>query len=139
MWLALLAAETAVVSHVERSLDAHRVPLPWYEVLVCLARAPQGRLRMQDLASAVLLSGSGATRVVEKMESAKLLRREAAVDDQRGRTCSITDAGRKLLADVQPDFFRALDACVGERLTQAEQRTLATLLSKLAYTSAGSP
>ncbi len=132
VWLALLAAEKSVVSGVERELEAHRVPLPWYEVLVCLARAPEGRLRMQDLANAILLSGSGATRVVEKMEVARLLRREAAADDQRGRTCEITDAGRNLLGDVQPHFFAALERCVGERLTRDEQQTLAKLLAKLA-------
>jgi len=132
VWLALLLAERTVVSKVEQDLEARQIPLPWFEVLVRLAQAPHRQLRMQDLARQVLLSDSGTTRVVEKMEKASLIRRNSAADDQRGRVCSLTDKGAELFSELQPQFFRLLELHIGSKLSVRDQNLLADLLTKLA-------
>ena len=72
VWAAFLA-HSAITAKLERELVAERsLPLAWYEVLLQIERA--GRpLRMQELASSVLLSKSGLTRLVDRMEGAGLV------------------------------------------------------------------
>ena len=72
-----------------RALDAqlareHELPLSSYEVLLFLADAPDGRMRMSDLAESVLLSRSGLTRLVDRLEHEGLLKRERCESDARG-------------------------------------------------------
>ncbi|WP_245554555.1 MarR family winged helix-turn-helix transcriptional regulator [Actinosynnema mirum] len=64
-----------------------------YAVLLMLAEAPERRLRMSELASAVALSGSRVTRVVDAMVRLGLLEKEKAPDDGRGAVAVLTDAG----------------------------------------------
>ena len=62
-------AHAAAVGAIERDLaaDGH-IPLIWYDVLVALAEAPDERLRLHELADRVVLSRSGLTRLVDRLE-----------------------------------------------------------------------
>src|SRR5439155_21330416 len=83
-WMALMQAHAAVVAGLEDELLRERgLPLSWHEVLVHLAAAPEGRLRMQDLARSVLLSKSGVTTLVDRMEGHGLGDRTACSSDRR--------------------------------------------------------
>jgi len=64
-----------------------------YDVLVQLAEAPGRRLRMTELAAAVLLSRSGVTRLVNRMERAGMVSRSPAASDGRGVVASLTPTG----------------------------------------------
>ena len=56
-WRRLLEAHATVTELLERELMAERgLPLSRYDVLLNLAEAPEGRLRMQELSASVLLS-----------------------------------------------------------------------------------
>ena len=82
-WMALMQAHAAVVAGLEDKLVKDRgLPLSWHEVLVHLAAAPDGKLRMQDLARSVLLSKSGVTRLVDRMEESGLVERTACASDR---------------------------------------------------------
>ena len=84
VWRLLLETHAAVVDRLSRELEAESdLPLTWYDVLLQLSGAPGGRLRMRDLAEAVLLSRSGLTRLVDRMEAAGLVCREAHPSDGR--------------------------------------------------------
>src|SRR5919201_2367484 len=85
-----------VHDHLTRTLDAeltsaHQLPLPSYEVLLFLARAENGRLRMSELADSVLLSRSGLTRLVDRLEREGLLERVRCRHDARGLFAAITE------------------------------------------------
>ena len=99
-WMALMQAHAAVVAGLEDKLVKDRgLPLSWHEVLVHLAAAPDGKLRMQDLARSVLLSKSGVTRLVDRMEESGLVERTACASDRRVIYAAITDragSSRKL-------------------------------------------
>src|SRR3712207_2736179 len=85
-WRAFLRAHAAAVGRIERDLAADEpdLPLTWYDVLVALVGAPDHRLRLRDLADQALLSRSGLTRLVDRLERAGLLRREPDPSDRRG-------------------------------------------------------
>src|SRR5262252_10113988 len=102
-WRTFLHSHSLVVSRVERRLEASLgLPFTWYDVLFQLSEAPDGRLRMHELAEAVLLSRSGLTRSVDRIESAGLVTRQAIPGDRRSTHVVITDAGRQKLAAAFP-------------------------------------
>ena len=74
-------------------LAEHQLPLASYDVLVQLVEAPDRRLRMTELAQRVLISRSGLTRLVDRLEREGLVRREACDDDARGLFAVLTEAG----------------------------------------------
>ena len=78
------------------------MPLAWYDVLLTLAQAPERRLRMAQLADRVLLSRSGLTRLVDRLEREGLVRREPSPDDARGTYTVLTAAGLRRLRGAVP-------------------------------------
>jgi len=132
-WRALLGAHAAVLGRTEDALAAAGLPpLPWYDVLWALRTAPGTRLRMGDLAGHVTISRGGLTRLVDRIEAAGLLRREACPTDRRGYDAVLTPDGRALLRRMWPVYSRVLRETVVERLNQREAAGLATALQRLA-------
>jgi DNA-binding MarR family transcriptional regulator len=80
-----------------------------FEVLLRLARSPGERLRMTDLATQAALSTSGVTRVVDRLESRGLVRRETCASDRRGSYAALTEAGRTVLTGVVSEHVRDID------------------------------
>lgn len=59
-WRAFITAHAAVIRRIERDLAAAgAIPLTWYDVLIELYEAPGRRLRLHQLADAVVLAGAG--------------------------------------------------------------------------------
>jgi DNA-binding MarR family transcriptional regulator len=93
-WRSFLSAHARITRNLETELIAReRLSLPEYDVLVHLAENPNRRLRMTELAEAVLLSRSGTTRLVDRLERAGLVCRERAEDDGRGVDARLTSRG----------------------------------------------
>src|SRR5436190_18545741 len=102
-WAAFLQAHAAVLEALERELqDERAMPLAWYEVLLHLREAAGGRLRMQELANAILLSQSGVSRLVDRMERAGLVERASCDTDGRGTFAQLTARGRDALRKATP-------------------------------------
>ncbi|GAA1997463.1 MarR family winged helix-turn-helix transcriptional regulator [Catenulispora subtropica] len=77
--------------------------------LMRLSRSPGRRLRMSDLAAQTMLSTSGVTRLVDRLEKAGLVERQTAPGDRRGTFAELTEAGAEALRDVLPGYLEALD------------------------------
>jgi DNA-binding MarR family transcriptional regulator len=93
-WRAFLRSHAAVTKALEAELIAgQRLSLASYDVLVQLAEAPDRRLRMTELADAVLLSRSGVTRLVDRLERVGLVARYPVAEDGRGVAASLTEKG----------------------------------------------
>jgi DNA-binding MarR family transcriptional regulator len=93
-WGGFLATYARVIRVVEADLmDNSRITHVEFEVLLRLWSDPGHRLRMQDLSAASLLTRSGVSRAVERLERAGLVRREEAREDRRGAWAVLTDAG----------------------------------------------
>lgn len=128
----LLAEANGVLGcHFERELADVGVPLSWFEVLVRLGRTPGGRLRMSDLAHAIALTTSGTTRLVDRIEAAGLIERQACATDRRVAYAALTEAGRKLLKKAAPVHVDSIQRHVIETLSADEVRELERLLRKL--------
>src|SRR6476659_7409487 len=93
-WRGMLRTHAALVRALDAELEqAHALPLSHYDVLIYLRAAPGRRLRMAELADSVLLSRSGVTRLVDRLERAGLVSRCPVEHDGRGVAAQITDAG----------------------------------------------
>jgi DNA-binding MarR family transcriptional regulator len=93
-WRTFLRAHALVIRVLEAELVAEQqLSLAAYDVLVQLVEAPGHRLRMTELADAVLLSRSGVTRLVDRLEKAGLVSRTPVAGDGRGVAAELTEAG----------------------------------------------
>ena len=102
-WRGFLRVHAALAKQLDAELTAaHDLPLSSYEVLITLQSAPERRCRMAELADRVLLSRSGTTRLVDRLEREGLLERDNCSDDGRGTFAVLTDAGAELLARARP-------------------------------------
>ncbi len=132
-WRSLLNAHAAVMERVEAALDdAGLPPISWYDVLWALERAPGRRLRMSELARAVVtISPSGLTRLVDRIEAAGLLRREACATDRRGYDAVLTGDGRSMLRRMWPVYGGVLADAWVPSLTDREAVALARGLGRV--------
>ena len=93
-WRSFLRAHATITRALESELvTEQRLSLAAYDVLVQLAEAPERSLRMTELADAVLLSRSGVTRLVDRLERSRLVGRSRVESDGRGIAAHLTDAG----------------------------------------------
>jgi DNA-binding MarR family transcriptional regulator len=97
-WRGLLRVHDQICKALDAELDAaHGLPLTSYEVLVYLSEADCCRMRMNDLADSVMLSRSGLTRLVDRLEREGYLERCSCPHDARGAFAVLTDAGGEKL------------------------------------------
>ena len=131
-WLTLVQANSLLVDLLEADLLASNgMPLGWFEVLVQLTTAPDSQLKMQELAHSVLLSKSGVTRLVDRMEAAGLVTRAACPTDRRAVYAVVTPEGRKALRAALPRHLESVAERFTNHLTPGELNMLRTTLQKV--------
>jgi DNA-binding MarR family transcriptional regulator len=110
-WRGLLRAHALMVKHLDAELEmAHGLALTSYEVLLHLHESDGGKMRMCDVAESVLLSRSGLTRLVDRLERDGLVERVSCPDDARGAYARLTDAGRSKLEDASATHLAGVRA-----------------------------
>ena len=140
MWRTFLRAHAQATRSLEADLLAeHDLPLPSYDVLLQLAESSSRALRMTELADRVLLSRSGLTRLVDRLEREGLVARRACPSDARGTLAVLTDAGLARLRAAAPTHLRGVAQHVTGRLTASEVAQLSELLAKLVTGTPGPP
>ena len=131
-WRGMLRAHAGLVRELDSELAReHDMPLSSYEVLLYLNDADEGRMRMSDLADSVLLSRSGLTRLVDRLERQGLLRRERCESDARGLFAEITPEGRQVFAAARRTHLDGVRRVFLSRFSRDELRTLGRLWQKL--------
>ena len=131
-WVGFLRSHATLVRDLDGTLsEAHGLPLSSFEVLLRLARAPEGRRRMSELAQSVLLSRSGVTRLVDRLEREGLVEREACPSDARGAFAVITEAGRARFDEAQRTHVNDVRQRFLSRFDEAEQAQLAQFWARL--------
>ena len=108
-----------------------QLPLAWFEVLLQLRQSRDGRLKMSQMADAIVHSTGGTTRLVDRLEEASLVRREHCPSDRRSIFVAITDEGNSKLDGALGVHLEYLNVNLGARLDTSEREVLAGLLSKL--------
>ena len=131
-WRGLLRAHAGLTRELDAELAReHDLPLSSYEVLLFLNDSEEGRMRMSELADSVLLSRSGLTRLVDRLERQGLLRRERCESDARGLFAEITPEGRRVFARARKTHLDGVRRLFLERFSRDELRTLGDLWQKL--------
>ena len=126
-WRGLLRVHTALVRELDADLTAaHELPLSSYDVLIYLESAPGKRLRMAELADSVLLSRSGVTRLVDRLERDGLIVRDTCTSDGRGCFAVLTEAGEALLARARPTHLDGVRERFLRHFSEGELQLLAT-------------
>ena len=122
-----------MVRELERELQAEQnLALTDYDVLVQLAAADERRLRMSELADRLLLSRSGATRLVDRLVAEGLVERVICESDRRGQWASLTDAGQDRLRRAAPTHLRGVAAHFLDRLSADDLAALERMLGGIA-------
>ncbi|HSG79786.1 MAG TPA: MarR family transcriptional regulator [Acidimicrobiia bacterium] len=134
-WRNLLRAHAELVDALARELaEEHDLPISWYDVLIHLAEAPDRQLRMHELAESLLLSRSAATRFVDRMEKAGLVRREVCPTDRRGMFVVLTEEGRRRLREAAPTHLDGVARLFSANVTDEEAEVIAASLARVADT-----
>lgn len=110
-WRGFLRAHAALAKRLDAELvAAHGLALSSYEVLLVLEDAPEGRLRMSEIADSMLLSRSGVTRLVDRLEKEGLIERVSCPTDRRGLHAVLTERGRERLLEARPTHLAGVRA-----------------------------
>ncbi|HEX2052906.1 MAG TPA: MarR family transcriptional regulator [Actinomycetota bacterium] len=123
---------SVVVDRLDRMLqDRVGIQLTWYEVLAQLSSTSDGRMSMKQLADSVMLSKSGVTRLVDRMERAGLVQRHSC--DHDGRVCfaAFTSRGMAVLKVARPVAAEGIDEYFARHLTPEEADVLARALRRV--------
>src|SRR5438270_13970477 len=132
LWTALMQGQALIADAVSERLEAEAgIPLAWHEVLVRLADAPDGHMRMQELADSIWLSKSGLTRLCDRIEEAGYLSRASCPTDRRGTFAVITDTGRAKVREAAPIFSRASEDLFLQHLSGRERDALRSAMRKV--------
>lgn len=131
-WRTFLQAHATVIRRLEADLEAEgQLSLADLDVLLQLARAEGHRLRMSELAEEVLLSRSGMTRRVDRLEATGLVRRHECAADRRGAFAAITETGLERLRQARPVHLRGIDDHFVSKLTADDLEAVRSVLAKV--------
>jgi DNA-binding MarR family transcriptional regulator len=132
-WYRMLQLSRATLRELDRRLDEeHRISVSEFDVLITLTNADGQRLRMTDLADAVMFSSGGVTRLIGRLEGRGLVLREPDPSDARGSLAVLTAAGAQRLAAARLTHDAVIDEIIGAPLTTARVKTFARTLDQLA-------
>ena len=135
-WGALTRTHAAVSQRLQEALaQGDYPPLPWYEVLAAVAEAPDERMRMGDLAEALVITRGGLTKLVDRLVKAGLLERTFCETDRRVSYATLCPAGRDLLAEMRPVIVRELELAFSANLSVAQADDLRDNLDRVRDTA----
>jgi DNA-binding MarR family transcriptional regulator len=130
-WRGLLETHARLLRSLGDDLDeAVRLPIIDYDVLYQLAAAPGRRLRMMDLADAVLLTPSGTTRLIDRLERQGLVERQSE-PGTRAVDAVLTAKGLAKFRAASQIHFAGVRRHFLEHLTAADLRSLADIWHRL--------
>ena len=137
-WRRLLTAQGRVTAAVDRDLEkAGALPLSWYDVLYALREAPDHCLRMHELADAVVLSRSGLTRLVDRLDNAGFVTRSPCPQDRRGQHAVLTPAGKVALTKTWPVYSKSIREHFARHFSDVEARRISALLGRTIVDASG--
>src|SRR4051795_3828797 len=137
-WIALTQTHAAVTGRLQEALTAAELPpLAWFEVLATLDRAPEQRLKMGELAEALVITRGGLTKLVDRLIKAGLLERTFCETDRRVSYATLLPAGVELLAEMRPVVRGELAAAFTANLTVEEADGLRATMERIRGSACG--
>lgn len=137
-WISLTQTHAAVTGRLQEALVAAELPpLPWFEVLATLSRAPEQRLKMGELAEALVITRGGLTKLVDRLIKAGLLERTFCETDRRVSYATLLPAGVELLEEMRPIARAELAAAFSARFTVEQAEQLREMLDSIRGSACG--
>lgn len=137
-WRAFIRAHATVTRRLEHELvDAGGLTLSDLDVLATLEREPSRELRLSELADRVLLTKSGVTRLVDRLESEGYLTRRVCPSDRRGQLAAVTAPGRRALRRAMATHVRGIAAAFADHVRGDERSVLLAVLERIAAQPSG--
>ncbi len=131
-WHGALEFTNAAMRAIDEALTAgHGISIKEFDVLITLFNAPERRLRMSELAERVVLTASGLTHLITRIERAGLVIRTVDQGDRRSFFAVLTEAGHELLRESRPAHNQVVRSRLTERLTPADLAVLGDLWEKI--------
>jgi DNA-binding MarR family transcriptional regulator len=131
-WGSLSRTHAAISLRLQEALaQGDFPPLPWYEVLATVAEAPEQRMRMGDLAEALVITRGGLTKLVDRLVKAGLLERTYQETDRRVSYATLLPAGISLLTEMRPVIVGELDLAFSANLSVEQANELRATLDGL--------
>ena len=132
-WRSFLQSHARITRRLDEELQAaHGLSLAEYDALLQIAHSPGHRVRMNVLANRVLLSRSGITRLVDRLEADGSVERIACETDARGQEAVLTKAGLERLRTAGGTHLDGVRRYFLERLGDGERETIERSLGRLA-------
>lgn len=131
-WGALTRTHAAVTGRLQEALaQAEFPPLPWYEMLAAVAEAPDRRMRMGDLAEALVITRGGLTKLVDRLIKAGLMERTFCESDRRVSYATLLPAGEELLEEMRPVVVGELEIAFSANITATQAQQLREMLDRV--------
>ena len=111
-------------TNIRASFNIHH---SWFDVLKALYFAPDYKLKMNEIAERAVMSGSGLTRLIDRMIEAGFIVRELSSSDRRVVEAVLTDAGKQKIEEILPKYQEWVQQLFLEHLSQDEAETLASI------------
>jgi len=107
------------------------IPLVFFDVLIHVGGAPDGRLTMSRLSADVALTTGGVTRLVDRMVDAGLVARQNCPNDRRSVHVVLTPEGRAVLGRAVEAHVDGIERHLLAHLDASDRVALATALTKV--------
>jgi MarR family 2-MHQ and catechol resistance regulon transcriptional repressor len=107
------------------------IPLVWFDVLIHIGGADEGRLTMSRLSTEVALTTGGVTRLVDRMVEAGLVARQNCPSDRRSVHVVLTPTGQSTLRTAIGAHIEGIDRHLVAPLNETDRAALRVALSKL--------
>lgn len=138
-WGALTRTHAAITGRLQEALAAADFPpLPWYEVLATVAEAPEQRMKMGELAEALVITRGGLTKLVDRLVKARLLERTFCETDRRVSYATLCPPGADLLDEMRPVVIAELKVAFAAKLSAAEADALRETLERVRVSACSS-
>jgi DNA-binding MarR family transcriptional regulator len=124
----LAKARQELVERMERIIGHEGLSLRHFGTLLLISR--RGAMRQTELCGAIRLDRTTIMNVVDELEAAGLVRREADPSDRRANAVTVTTKGQKWLERVRPSAEREEEAFLSP-LSSGERERLRELLMRL--------
>lgn len=130
-WMLLVRTHTRLWETVEAHMRSeYGLTMARYDVLAHLQLAG-GRLGLSELASAIALSPSGLSKLLDRMDASGLIRREPDPDDARAVFATITPRGRRLVGRAREGHHTLLRQAFADALNDRDLGDLARIMRRL--------
>lgn len=129
-WRAFVSAAVLVTRALDKELrDSHGLSLDDYAILALVSEAPDGRLRLGELAQVLRVPKAHVTYRVQRLRDLGLADRVGCADDARGAYCTLTPAGRDAIVTAAPTHVEGVRRHLLDHLSAAQRDALGDAMS----------